>query len=87
MPEVSSMSSSIVFLRRPQLESITGRKRSAIYADMAAGILPRPVNLGPRAVGWPKHEIEAISAARLAGKSEPEIRALVAKLHAARTAG
>jgi hypothetical protein len=28
-------------------------------------------------VGWPAHELDAIAAARIAGKSEDEIRALV----------
>jgi prophage regulatory protein len=42
------------------------------------------VQIGPRAVGWPSCEVAAINAARIAGKSDVEIRALVAKLEAAR---
>ena len=44
----------------------------------------RPVSLGARAVGWPAHEVDALNAARIAGKPETEIHALVAKLEAAR---
>jgi prophage regulatory protein len=44
------------------------------------------VQLGPRAVGWPASEIEALNAARIAGLSDEAIRALVTKLQAARTA-
>ena len=43
-----------------------------------------PVNLGGRSVGWPEHEIAAINAALIAGKSEAEIKELVKKLTADR---
>jgi hypothetical protein len=35
-------------------------------------------------VAWPAGEVEALNAARIAGKGEADIRALVAKLQAAR---
>jgi prophage regulatory protein len=35
-------------------------------------------------VGWPANEVEALNAARIAGKSESEVRELVVKLEAAR---
>jgi prophage regulatory protein len=35
-------------------------------------------------VGWPSNEVEAINTARIAGKTDEEVRALVAKLEAAR---
>ena len=41
--------------------------------------------LGQRAVAWPADEVHAINAARIAGKSEAEIRDLVNHLHAVRT--
>jgi prophage regulatory protein len=37
-------------------------------------------------VGFPAGEVAALNTARIAGKSEAELRALVAKLHAARVA-
>jgi prophage regulatory protein len=37
-------------------------------------------------VGWPSPEVDALLSARIAGKSEDEIRALVDRLHAARKA-
>ena len=43
------------------------------------------MSLGPRAVGWPSDEVEAINAARIAGKTDDEVRVLVTKLEAART--
>lgn len=39
-------------LRLPDLIAQTGLSRSTIYRYIADGIFPRPVSLGPRAVGW-----------------------------------
>ncbi len=44
-------------LRRPVVEALTGLSRSTIYQLMADGRFPRPVQLGPRAVGWRQSEI------------------------------
>ncbi len=72
------------FLRRKQLESILGVCRSSIYNLITNRLLTRPVSLGLRSVGWPSYEIDAIFAARVAGKTDNEIKALVSKLEAAR---
>ena len=40
----------------------------------------------PRAVGWPADEVSDLIAARIAGQSDEEIRELVRRLEAARTA-
>ena len=45
-----------------------------------------PVQIGQRSVGWPSDEVLAINQARIAGKSDADIRALVNQLHAARSA-
>ena len=42
------------------------------------------MSLGARAVGWPADEVEAINAARIAGRTDEEVRALVSKLEASR---
>ena len=39
---------------------------------------------GPRCVAWPAVEVAALNAARIAGKGEADIRALVTRLQAAR---
>ena len=77
----------ITFLRRPTVEARTGRKRSALYQSIADGTFPKPVPLGARAVGWPEHEVQAVQAARLAGADDEAIKALVARLYQARSAG
>ena len=79
------IASPIIFLRRPTVEARTGRKRSALYQSIADGTFPRPVPLGARAVGWPEHEVQAVQAARLAGADDEAVRALVARLHEARS--
>ena len=73
-------------LRRPRVEEAIGLSRSSIYMRVSQGLFPRPVALGPRAVGWPAGEVAAINAARIAGRTDDEIRALVTQLEAARTA-
>ncbi len=74
-------------LRRHQVEAESGYSRSTIYLRMAQGLWPKPVAIGARAVGWPSGEVEALNAARIAGRSDAEIRELVAKLQAARFNG
>ena len=73
-------------LRIPAVKSESGLSRSTIYLRIAQGLWTKPVSLGARAVGWPSDEVEAINAARIAGKTDEEVRALVAKLEAARKA-
>jgi len=68
----------------PAVQAETGLSRSTLYAYIKSGLLSRPVALGARAVGIPAHEVDALNAARIAGKSDSEIRALVEKLEAAR---
>lgn len=53
-------------LRRKQVESRTGLSRSTIYARIAEGSFPRPIDLGGgRAVGWVESEIDAWLQARI----------------------
>ena len=76
--------SPLTILRRKQVEAETGFSRSTIYLRITQGLWPRPVTLGPRSVGWPAHEVEALISARIAGKTDEDVRALVARLAARR---
>lgn len=49
---------SVVILRLAQVKAKTGISRSGIYQKIAEGNFPKPVPLGPRAVGWIESEIE-----------------------------
>ena len=74
----------ITILRLKHVKNRIGLSRSTIYLRIQEGTFPRPVNLGARAVGWPSDEVSAINAARIAGKTDEEIRSLVEKMEAAR---
>lgn len=71
-------------LRLPAIKMSTGLSRSTVYLRITQGLLTRPVSLGGRAVGWPATEIETLNAARIAGKSDMEVRLLVRQLEASR---
>lgn len=72
-------------LRKPEVKAENGwRSDASVSSAVRAGLLTKPVQLGPRAVGWPDYEVRAINQARIAGKSEADIRALVTRLHAQR---
>ena len=61
-------------LRLSELFRPTGLKRSAIYAKIAEGTFPKPIPLGPRAVGWLESDIAAWQTARIAERdnAQPE---------------
>ena len=72
-------------LRMPAVKAETGhRSHASIYTAIKAGLFTTGVAIGQRSVGWPSNEVQAINAARIAGRSEPEIRELVIRLHAKR---
>ena len=71
-------------LRLPAVKSESGLSRSTVYLRISQGLWTKPISLGARAVGWPSSEVAAINAARIAGKTDKEIRALVTKLETAR---
>lgn len=53
------------FLRRKQVEMRTGLSRSTIYLYIQNGEFPKPVPLGPRAVGWLESEVSEWIAGRV----------------------
>ncbi len=52
-------------LRLPEVESLVGLRKSAIYARLKTGEFPPCVKLGPRAAAWPESEIQAWISARI----------------------
>lgn len=61
------------------------RSDASQYNAIRDGLFTTGVAIGQRSKGWPDYEVKAIAAARIAGKSEPEIRELVIRLHAMRS--
>ncbi|MCC7411958.1 MAG: AlpA family phage regulatory protein [Gammaproteobacteria bacterium] len=74
----------LVLVRRPWERR--GISRSTLYAEIAAGLFPRPVKPSPRIAAWPRGEIDAITRAHIAGASVADVRAVVARIYAARAA-
>lgn len=71
--------------RMPTIKAETGhRSHATIYNAIKEGLFTKPVAIGQRAVGWPSDEVQSINAARIAGKSEADIKQLVIRLHAKR---
>lgn len=52
-------------IRLNSVESLTGLRRSSIYAGMRAGTFPGSVRLSVRAVAWREAEVLAWCAARV----------------------
>lgn len=74
----------LTILRLPAVRARSGYSRSTVYLRVAQGLWTKQISLGPRAIGWPADEVTALNAARIASKSEAEIRELVNQLHAKR---
>ena len=78
--EVTIMTQAIqrepAFLRRKQVETRTGLSRSTIYQYIKDGAFPKPIPLGPRAVGWLESDVGDWIAARVKSArcgSEPAV--------------
>ncbi|MGZ8184414.1 MAG: helix-turn-helix transcriptional regulator [Methylobacter sp.] len=80
------MADLIRLLRLPAVKQATGKSRTTIYRDIQKGLMSRAVKIGGDRSAWPANEIEAINKARIAGKSDDEIKKLVVSLEAARVA-
>lgn len=55
-------------IRIREVREKTGQPTSTIYDRMAEGTFPRPVPLGPKAVGWIEAEIDEWISARIAAR-------------------
>ena len=65
---MTSNANPLTLLRLDEVCRRTGKKRSSIYRDIAAGAFPAPVKLGERASAWPEHEVNAWIAERIAAR-------------------
>ena len=73
-------------IRRPWESGCTPFKRATTYARIQDRTFPPPVKIG-RMSAWIDRELTAVNEAIIAGRSDDEIRQLVADLVAQRTAG
>jgi prophage regulatory protein len=70
----------ITIQRLKKVKLQLGISRSTCYLHINQGLLPKPISIGSRAVGWPSHEIDAILNARISGCTDVEIKELVNQL-------
>ena len=54
------------FMRQPKVLDGCGLSKSRLYEFVAAGVFPKPVKIGTRAVAWIEEEIAAWKEARIA---------------------
>lgn len=71
-------------MRAPEYRRQLAMTKSGEYRARHAGLLPPPLQLGPRSIGLPAHEVDIITAARIAGTEDDELREIVSRLVAAR---
>jgi prophage regulatory protein len=45
-------------LRLPEVKARTGLAKSTVFLYVKQGIFPRPIELGPNAIGWVESEIQ-----------------------------
>ena len=73
-------------LRLPEILRRTGHRRSTFYHLMQRRLVPRLIKIGARASALPAHEVDALVAAKIRGESPEQLRALVERLEAERSA-
>ena len=61
-----------------------GIGKSKHYQDIEDGLMTHPVPIGANSVGWPLRDILVINAARISGRGDDEVRALVVELEDSR---
>ena len=71
-------------IRTIPARELLGFGKTQQYDEIRKGLHPKPVRIGTRATGFPANEMKALIDARIAGKSDSEIRTLIAAMHAAR---
>ena len=77
-----------MILRFPDLRKGYGLARGTVYENIYRGTFPTPIRISTRSVGFLQSEVEQVFRARVAGKTDADIRTLVCKIHEARkTAG
>jgi prophage regulatory protein len=73
--------------RMLKLREVLGRRARGVtshYKDIQHGLFTKPVKTSVKSSAWPESEVEVLVRARIAGKTDDEIRLLVEKLQADR---
>lgn len=67
-------------IKNSEAQKALGVGNTTFHELVKAGLMTPAVKLGIHSVARPEHEIQAIAAARIAGQSDDEIKALVKQL-------
>ena len=75
----------LILRRSPEARAIFGNLPASTWHEwVCKGLMVPPISMGARSVAYPDHELQAVAAGRIAGKSEEEIRQIVKDLVATR---
>lgn len=67
-------------IKLPEVLKIYPKSKSSIYLDIQNQTFPSKISLGSRSVGYILSEVNAVINARILGKSDHDIKALVIEL-------
>lgn len=67
-------------LRQSEVLKRRARGKTSHWNDIRTGLFTNPIKIGERSNSWPEQEVETLIRARIAGKPDSEMRALVSKL-------
>ena len=74
----------IQIVKQPSLLEQFAFSKSTLFSQIKQGLMPKPIPLGDRAVGYLQHELDSVLSARIAGQSNAQIKELVKSLVAQR---
>ncbi|WP_371185059.1 helix-turn-helix transcriptional regulator [Thalassotalea maritima] len=72
-------------IRLNEVLTLTAYPRSTLYQHINDGLFPPQLTIGNRSIAFVEEEVEALIQARIAGKSNEELRKLVADLKSNRS--
>lgn len=78
------MQPSISILKQSEVLEITRQSATTLWRQVKAGTFTPPIQIGTKATGYIKDEVNAVLSARSIGMPERELKALVKRLVAQR---
>jgi len=70
----------VSIIRKFEARKRFGHSHTTWHQRINDGLVPPPISLGGRAVGYISSELDAVMAALIAGKSESQIKEIVSSL-------
>jgi prophage regulatory protein len=74
------MNNNVYFQRKPEVLKRFGFSKSTLHNRINQNKFVPAISIGDRSVAWISSEVDAVIAAMAAGKSDDELKALVANL-------